>query len=1152
MKKLTLIALAALFVSVTSFAQSKAITKPLSQKKLEAVTKLAGKNFKKQPSQKSLQRVNDIERQKSKRATLTTAWQKANPGKSIKDFKNAKATNRAAAGPIYDQPAGTEAFYTRSGSAYYVLWGYVYSDDFSGSIGNVVTDGNTVYFKNIISQFPEGTWTKGTINGSTIEIDFPQAYLSLSGETYYTYMLGYDATEQWFMPTDDQKLVLNYNAATGAITTPEGSAFYYGETIVGLCTEGGEWQGYADWNMTYEKVTDELVQAPADLKTEQYALTANGYEGSLVNVGIQGNDIYVQGLHANLPESWVKGTINGNKVSFKTGQYLGPDESINYHTYLMSATSEEKYDEDYGEWYTEYTLTDADITFDYDPATKRLSQGTTFLVNAAKDKVYYVSAFSEAVMTPFTEVAATPAAPTDLQIAENGFTYFNMGWGWGEFGFNLTKSDADGNYILPEKLSYVLWAKVNGEDKQLSFSPYDYVELTEEMTEIPYDFTEEWDFYISGAMRDIYYHTIGFEALGVQTIYRGAGEERRSEIQWISASDIGSEIQPDKATPEYPEATIGENDNRIGFGYYTGEEQVGMTTNASKPETYDVAVKIDDAATVGTLIESITFPLASIEGISDVSVFLTSQLRVENEKNAADLVTKAVTPTEPGFITVKLDKPYTIPAGGVYVGYSFTVNDVNSEENQYPVAVMPYASPNGYFLHTSGGIMKWINMAEGVSANALIQVSIAGSAVKKFAASPVPAEEQYVMTGQTFNVPFTVVNHGAEGISSLDIEYEVAGLTGTEHFDVNPAVAGFFGKTTQVTLNIPAINEKGNYSLQTKVVKVNGVTNEDAAIDGFTPVVVLNTVPKHRAVLEEYTGFWCGWCPRGFVALEKLAELYPDEYVLMSYHNEDELEIMPSANYPSYVAGFPSAWIDRVQDVDPYYGSGENNFGIENDLAARNQVFGCADIDFTSKLSEDGNQVIVNTKVTFPYDITDNQFMLSYALVEDGLTDPSWSQSNYYSGDSGVEDFQAFYEAGSSVTGLTFNDVVVMMPQSGGIEGSLPETITADVPVEHTFTFDLNDALNTSWEPIIQDKSKLKVVVLLIKDAWTGEIANANVAKVGEATGISIREAGKDNISSVVYYDLAGRKIANPKNGVFVKSVQYKNGQSITRKVVMK
>ena len=41
--------------------------------------------------------------------------------------------------------------------------------------------------------------------------------------------------------------------------------------------------------------------------------------------------------------------------------------------------------------------------------------------------------------------------------------------------------------------------------------------------------------------------------------------------------------------------------------------------------------------------------------------------------------------------------------------------------------------------------------------------------------------------------------------------------------------------------------------------------------------------------------------------------------------------------------------------------------------------------------------------------------------------------------------------------------------------------------------------------------------------------------------------AGTDHL-----YDLAGRKIANPRNDIYVKTVQNKNGQTVTRKVVMK
>ena len=61
----------------------------------------------------------------------------------------------------------------------------------------------------------------------------------------------------------------------------------------------------------------------------------------------------------------------------------------------------------------------------------------------------------------------------------------------------------------------------------------------------------------------IYFYIIGPEAFGIQTIYRGGGEEHRSEIAWAEAFGMGAEIQPAAATPAYPDVTLAENDNRI-------------------------------------------------------------------------------------------------------------------------------------------------------------------------------------------------------------------------------------------------------------------------------------------------------------------------------------------------------------------------------------------------------------------------------------------------------------------------------------------------------------------------------------------------------------------------------------------------------------
>ena len=1113
-QRFTLFLLAVFFVAAGSYAQ---VIKDL-----------------KQPAKKELQVQQSIAKQKGFRSAV--AKHAKQMGKDLTKKHQPAALRRAAADIISEQPEGTKVSYSRSGYAYVNSYFGIYSTEVSGALGSVVFGAdNKVYFKDIVSQHAADAWVVGTVSGNKITISLPQTIWD-SGRGYCIDVakMAYDEDNKTYVRAADQTVTLNYNATTGTISTPSRSDLASGYEIIGLSYDDDmTWAGYGDWNVTYEKVTDPLVEAPADLKTATYALTADGYDGSLVQVGFSGDDVYVQGIDPNLPDNWIKGTVNGNKVTFKNGQYVGADEVAGSHQYLFSATAERKYDDYYEEYYTEYTLSDADITFDYDATTKTLSNSSLFLLNGGKTSVNYLYTFDKAKMTQFVEVAATPANPTEVGLFEGGWDYYTSGYGWGALNFALSTVDTEGNYILPEKLSYQIYTKVNGEVKPLTCFRDDYLyQAVPTMTEFPYGYSDGWD--ISASY--FYYYVIGPEAYGIQAIYRGGGEEHRSEIVWADVAELGAEVQPAAATPAYPDVTISETDNRIDYGFYTGDEKINVATNNYKPETYDVAIRLNDPATVGTAIESITIPLQEVKGVSDISVFLTSQLRVEKGKNAADLVVKTVTPDEPGFITVTLDKPYQIPEGGVYVGYSLTIDDVSSVENAKPIAITDKVNEGGFYLHTSDGFLKWLDVAEGFGGSALIQVKLAGSTIKSNAAAIAQGETQYVKTGEAITVPVTVTNHGAKGIQSIDVAYSLAGQNGTQHFDVN--VDAFFGKSAQVKLNIPALAEKGNYELVVKVDKVNAAANEDAANSTTLPVIALNTVPKKRTLLEEYTGTWCGWCPRGYVGLEKLAELYPDEYVLVSYHNADDMEIMSSKYFPSPVAGFPDSWMDRTTELDAYYGVeyGVKDFGIADDLAANNKLFGQADINIVPTLSDDQSTVNIEAEVVFPYDLTDGNYAVEYILTSDGLTDANWGQSNYYAGGSQGNPLymDVFSNGESTVYGLVYNDVAVLTSEMLGGSENVVTAAAADVPVKLSYAFPLAYAVNTAYAPVIQDVNNLKVVALLI-DATTGKVVNANKAKLGSSTGISIIEAGNRS-NSATYFDLQGRRVVKPAKGLYINN----------------
>lgn len=1100
-------------------------------------------------SQQSLQGQVNLDRLMSARAAFSKKTRKATTEKQT--VAPCKAPIEGDYDLITETPDGILINCSRSCQAYLVYSIYILNTSVQGGVCNVVLgENNEVYIKNIISQYNINSWVKGTINGSKITIDFPQKAMEFQGSSYYVDLLSYDAQEQWYLPKDgSHTLTLDYDPATNSISTPAGSAFALSDDIVALVDADDSWTGYADWNINISKMDAETVTAPEGLETSDYSATAEEYDGSLVKVGFQGTDIYVQGISYTMPDAWIKGTVVGDKAIFKNGQYIGPDEQTGYHLFLVSAQGKKVWDNDQGKIVTQYSLADGDIEFDYDEATKTLSNGSTFLVNAGTDEVFYLSAFTKAVIKPFTEVAATPSKPKKLSLNEGGLEYYQNGWGWGVFSFDLNTKDVDGNYILPEKLSYQLYTRVNGEEKPMTLEAGEFIYLDEDMTEIPFDFTENWDIYIDGSNRQVFYHVIGPEAFGVQAIYRGQGEEHRSEIAWVNVQGLGSEIQPQAATPSYPDIDPSDVGGSVKYGYYSGDEDVNLF-GERKETTYDVAIFINHPDLVGTYIESITIPLVEVKGISGISAWLSSQLRVEDGKNVPDIISMDVTPEEAGFITVKLDKPYIIPEEGVYVGYTFTVDDASIELNQTPVAVMDFRDYRGFFLHTSKGFMKWLNLSTVLWMNSIIQVTVGGSKVKEYSVAAIDGTPTYALVDQPIDVNLEFANIGGSEVNSIDFDYTLAGQSGTGHLDFSKPVKGFYGKFFYAPFTFPSIANSGNYDLGIKVTKVNNNDNAGEMYGATIPVMVINNFPKHRTLIEEYTGTWCGYCPRGLVAMEQLAELYPDDYVRVSYHYGDPMEIMLSENFPNYVGGYPDAYIDRIYEVDPYYGSYETAMGVIDDLKWRATEFGQATINLVPTLSKNRETVTVNTEVTFATDHEGAKYALEYILVEDSLTGATtdWVQSNYYAGGS-MGEMGGFESMESNIVGLHYNDVAIQMSRIGGITGSLPATIKAERVLKHMFRFQLSNSQNTRMESLIQDLSHLRVVVLLI-DQNTGEVVNANSAPVTDANSIVEVEGTNGKVTSVEFYDLSGRRVNASHRGASIMRTTYSDGTVKTVKVM--
>ena len=584
--------------------------------------------------------------------------------------------------------------------------------------------------------------------------------------------------------------------------------------------------------------------------------------------------------------------------------------------------------------------------------------------------------------------------------------------------------------------------------------------------------------------------------------------------------------------------------------YSRGDSATTMGTGATKAETYDVAMHISDQALVGMRVKGvrISFPLAN--GLSDGRAWLSHQLPaiISQRMSDPDIASQAFTPAK-GRIEVLFSEPYEVTSEGVYVGYSFRLEA--SSPARKPVVTTKKASQGGFFLHSSQIYRTaWHDLTTDYNDLAL-QVLLEGEQVEANAAGVGSVTDFEGRTGVSNSTQFEIVNHGTEGVRSFDYDYEIAGQRGSQHVNLTSKLPGIFGRSASFTIKLPPVAEKGAYPVTITITKVNGEDNHDLAPSGQGQAILYHTLPTHRAVLEEYTGTWCGYCPRGFVGLEEMNRLHPTDFIGISYHNRDPMEVMSTSQFPSEVSGFPAAVINRNLPTDAFSGSSSNkSFGIEAVWKNACKATAPAEVDILTEWTTD-SVLKATAAITFPIERNDCPYEVGFILLADGLTGTTsnWSQANYYSGETGwPASMKTFTNGDSYVAGLTYNFVIVARSGKSGIEGSLSAPIEADVPQTYDYSFDIREAVNTSGQPVIQDKEKLTVVVLLL-DKASGRIVNANKVHCGESTTNGIRPLSEATVRSVRYFDLQGRTVAEPQQGLFIKAETLTDGTVKTRKI---
>lgn len=371
------------------------------------------------------------------------------------------------------------------------------------------------------------------------------------------------------------------------------------------------------------------------------------------------------------------------------------------------------------------------------------------------------------------------------------------------------------------------------------------------------------------------------------------------------------------------------------------------------------------------------------------------------------------------------------------------------------------------------------------------------------------------MAGEKYNMVGEFVNFGCYPVMSYNAKLTIDGKE--QMVEVKCDTTGYMGLCE---FSIPGIapEHSGRYESILEVTEVNGEPDTYASNNiAECELIALSQSFPRKAVMEELTGTWCGWCPRGAVAIENLKRDYPNEFIAIAIHGpSDSNDPFKAASYMELADagfGFPSAILNRLTVVDPYYGFDTNvNYGIKDVIELITQLPTEAQMGVSSTLSDDESQLEVTSHIRFALNHDECPYMVGYVLLEDKLTGV---QANYYSSqvaqqygitEAGLPaDLKPLYQKKYQYTNI-FEDVARGIYDCFGIEGSLSGAISRDQVKTHTCTIEL--------PANIKNIDNVSVVALLF-DNITGEIIAAEKAFVGEAvlTGIETVTENEMNAS---------------------------------------
>lgn len=276
---------------------------------------------------------------------------------------------------------------------------------------------------------------------------------------------------------------------------------------------------------------------------------------------------------------------------------------------------------------------------------------------------------------------------------------------------------------------------------------------------------------------------------------------------------------------------------------------------------------------------------------------------------------------------------------------------------------------------------------------------------------------------------------------------------------------------------------------------------------------------ERTVLIEEGTGTWCMWCPRGQYGLQQLHKNRPGEFIDIAVHVSDPMMVTDYAMslYAPffYVYGLPSCVMDRKtsQVGDPYMGVEE----MLDKARAQGAIGRFTGLEATAWSSDPVDRALdsgvplftVKGSYEFGKAIEEGEYRLSFIIVEDSVT--GYTQANGYSGSSGAMGGLDLLPDPIPAGEYYFANVGRAVYDSCYFGESEKELLSIEAQSERHTRVPFYCRLD--YPTTISDVNKVKLVALII-DTKSGEVVNAAETKMPYyyTTGIHETEASPSAI----------------------------------------